>query len=213
MACQEPGPLEELRGTVKPYGRHALALSGWTTWQATIEEQDDLVGQMARETKELKDRVDPPPKFTALRTKPTGEGIDLLVMPEAVIYRGVDADAWTRIRDEHLAGERPVEALAPEPSPGHHILVCNHGARDARCGACGPLVAKALEEAIAERGLEDVHVHRSSHVGGHRFAGNVLIYPGGAWYGYVRPEDAGTLLDHVLAGKRWDAHFRGSRDQ
>ncbi|MDX1612490.1 MAG: sucrase/ferredoxin-like family protein [Candidatus Thermoplasmatota archaeon] len=207
--CQEPGPLEELRGTVKSYGRHAIALAGWTTWKARIEEQDDLLGSMARSTKDAADRVTPKPKFTATRTEPAGDGIDVLVFPDQVVYRGLTEETWTRVLDQHLVGGTVVEDLSPEPVTGHHITVCMHGARDARCGACGPLLANALEEAIEVRGLEDVHVHRSSHVGGHRFAGNVLVYPGGAWYGYVRPGDVETLLDHVEKGSRWEAHHRG----
>lgn len=195
---------------MKPYGRHVLACAGWTTWEERIEQQDDLLGTMAAETKALADRVEPPPKFTALRTEPAADGYDLLVFPDQLAYKDVDADAWRRIRETHLTQGRPIEDLDPTPIQGHHILVCNHGARDARCGACGPLVADALEETIDARGYEDVTVHRSSHVGGHRFAGNVLVYPDGAWYGYVRPEDTDTLLDHVVEqGDRWTEHYRG----
>ncbi len=210
MACQEPGPLKELRDTVKPYGRHALACAGWRTWQERIENQDDLLGQMGREVKEHGDAVEPAPKFTALRTEPVGDGIDLMLFPDALVYHGVDEAAWSRILEEHLVGGQPVEELDPEPLSGTHILVCNHGARDERCGACGPLVAEAFEEAIGAGGYQDVHVHRSSHVGGHRFAGNVLVYPGGAWYGYVRPPDVDKVLEaHVDGDGRWEAHYRG----
>jgi (2Fe-2S) ferredoxin len=39
-------------------------------------------------------------------------------------------------------------------------------------------------------------------VGGHRFAGNVLIYPGGDWYGYVTPEDVPRIVDeHIIKGE------------
>lgn len=210
MACQEPGPLDELRDTVKPYGRHALACAGWTTWKERIEEQDNLLGRMGREVKEHGDATDPAPKFTALRTEPVGDGIDLLVFPDQVVYRGVDETSWPRILEEHLIGGTPVEELDLEPWPGTHILVCNHGARDPRCGACGPLVADAFETAIEEDGFEDVHIHRSSHVGGHRFAGNVLVYPGGTWYGYVRPSDVSKVLEaHVDGSGRWEEHYRG----
>lgn len=209
--CQEPGDLSELAGTVKPYGRHALACAGWATWQERIEEQDDILGLMGRQVKALKGKIDPPPKFTALRTEPAGRGVDLLVFPDAVVYRGVTEETWPRILNDHLAGGRSVDGFAPEPLPGTHITVCMHGARDARCGACGPLIAQAFEEAIEARGYEDVHIHRSSHVGGHRFAGNVLVYPGGTWYGYVRPQDVEQVLDaHLEENGIWEAHHRGA---
>lgn len=209
--CQDPGPLDELRGTVKRYGRHVLACAGWTTWQERIEDQDDLLGRMARDVKQRTDAVDPPPKLTALRTEPRADGIDLIVFPDQLTYRGVDAEAWETILRNHLLGGTPVEALDPAPVDGHHVLVCNHGARDLRCGACGPLVADALQTAIEERSLDEIHVHRSSHVGGHRFAGNVIVYPAGDWYGYVRPEDTDQLLDAISNGQRWQAHHRGAQ--
>lgn len=210
VGCQEPGDLEELRDTVKPYGRHALACAGWTTWQERIEEQDDLLGRMGREVKEQGGQVEPSPKFTALRTKPAGEGIDLMIFPDQVVYRGVSQSTWPRILEQHLIGGAPVADLDPEPLAGLHILVCNHGARDQRCGACGPLVAAAFEEAIEAQGLDEVTVHRSSHVGGHRFAGNVLVYPSGTWYGYVRPDDVERVLAaHLDGDEPWAAHYRG----
>ncbi len=209
--CQEPGDLSELQGTVKPYGRHVLACAGWTTWQERIEEQDDLLGRIGSQTKELADRVEPKPKFTALRTEAVDGGIDLMVFPDQLVYRGVDEPAWERIREDHLVDGEPVDELDPEPLEGQHVLVCNHGARDLRCGACGPLVAEALEDAIEARSIGDVHVHRSSHVGGHRFAGNVLVYPAGDWYGYVRPDDVDALLEAIVEGERWEAHHRGAQ--
>jgi (2Fe-2S) ferredoxin len=43
-------------------------------------------------------------------------------------------------------------------------------------------------------------------VGGHEYAGNVLIYPGGNWYGYVTPADIPRIVDqHLVQGQIvWD---------
>jgi (2Fe-2S) ferredoxin len=35
-------------------------------------------------------------------------------------------------------------------------------------------------------------------VGGHKYAGNVLIYPRGDWYGYVSPVDVPRLIKQHL---------------
>ena len=38
-------------------------------------------------------------------------------------------------------------------------------------------------------GLEGkVALYKTSHVGGHKYAGNVIVYPPGDWLGYVTPE-------------------------
>ena len=42
----------------------------------------------------------------------------------------------------------------------------------------------------------------TSHVGGHKYAGNVIVYPEGVWYGYVRPDDAGRIVrEHLARGR------------
>lgn len=208
--CQEPGDLDDLRGTVKGYGRHVLVCTGDETWPTRIENKENLLGRIGRDAKASREELDPHFKVTALRTEPKSVGYDLIVFPDRVVYREVDARAWEWIRDRHLYEDRPVDDLHPSPVGGRHILVCVHMERDERCGQCGPLVHAAFEESVAERDLDDeITVHRSSHVGGHAFAGNVLVYPEGVWYGYVRPADVDTILDKHLEGEVWQEHLRG----
>lgn len=60
---------------------------------------------------------------------------------------------------------------------GSHIFVCAHGSRDVRCGVCGPVLLDKLNEEIQLRGLKDqISVVACSHVGGHKYAGNVIIF-------------------------------------
>mmetsp|Transcript_108567 Transcript_108567/g.338448 ORF Transcript_108567/g.338448 Transcript_108567/m.338448 type:complete len:254 (+) Transcript_108567:24-785(+) len=81
-----------------------------------------------------------------------------------------------------------------------HVFVCAHTRRDARCGHCGP----RLLDAIAGSGSAAT-VRKCSHVGGHAYAGNVLVFqPGGCgreasgdFYGYVTP----TAVADVLSGR------------
>jgi hypothetical protein len=135
--------------------------------------------------------------------------------------RGVNADAVTSASLE--ASVLPSSAVAADESSYHLVaLVCCHTQRDARCGDRGPPLLAAIRAWAAARtaaaeGLESiappVHVHAypCSHVGGHEFAGNVLLYgwrrgpqPTGAaapvpvvndWFGLVAPGAVPTLLD------------------
>lgn len=69
--------------------------------------------------------------------------------------------------------------------------------RDIKCAACGPKLIDWLKEAAGEQKLgdKDVRVWPCSHVGGHRYAGNALVYPDGDWWGYINSlEEAKTLL-------------------
>lgn len=80
-----------------------------------------------------------------------------------------------------------------------YIYVCTHAARDCRCGDAGGSVAEAFRQEIDRRELTSVvKLGETGHVGGHKYAANVLIYPMGEWLGYVRPENVPGILDKAL---------------
>jgi len=200
-----------LAGSVKPYHRHAFACTGRTGWPARLEEEEGLLGTMARDVRALRDADGPIPKLTATDEPSSGPGIDLLVFPEAVRYLGVDATRWRAVLESHLLGGEPAPGVERAPLPGRHVFVCMHAARDERCGRCGPPLRAALSDAVAEAGLADVAVRATSHVGGHKYAGNLLVYPEGVWYGYARPEDARRIVrEHLVEGRILEDLHRGS---
>ena len=82
-------------------------------------------------------------------------------------------------------------------------LVCTHAGRDACCGRDGRTVALALAAARPGR------VWECSHLGGHRFAANVLVLPLGLVYGRVRPADAAALADTTDRGEVEPRLLRG----
>ncbi|KAH7175568.1 Sucrase/ferredoxin-like-domain-containing protein [Dactylonectria macrodidyma] len=89
-------------------------------------------------------------------------------------------------------------ASLPSPSPGkvpdltttdcpHRvvILMCSQRTRDVRCGQSAPLLRKELERQLRPLGLyRDLHDERPggvgiyfiSHVGGHKYSANVMVY-------------------------------------
>jgi hypothetical protein len=70
---------------------------------------------------------------------------------------------------------------------------------DIKCAACGPKLVNWLKEVAVEKQLgdEDVRVWPCSHVGGHRYAGNALVYPAGDWWGHINSlEEARALLSY-----------------
>jgi hypothetical protein len=77
-----------------------------------------------------------------------------------------------------------------------HLFVCCHTTKDERCGYCGPRIADAFKGA----GIGNALVYKTSHIGGHKYAANVVIYPSGHWWGYVRPKDISRLLPLVPLG-------------
>lgn len=133
------------------------------------------------------------------------------------------------------------------------VLICGHGGRDMRCGITGPVLQDEFSKSLDKVGL---HVESSaveinfaegekrligdgeekkritarvgliSHIGGHKFAGNVIVYvpPGmrtadgakhplegcGIWYGRVEPRHVeGIVRETVMGGKVIEELFRG----
>ncbi|KAL0467694.1 sucrase/ferredoxin domain-containing protein [Neurospora intermedia] len=108
---------------------------------------------------------------------------------------------------------RSLEAPLPEASPAYikelttrpcpHqalILLCSQKTRDARCGQSAPLLRKELQRHLQPLGLyrdlDDerpggVGIYFISHVGGHKYSANMLVYR--------RPDAFG--LDHVERAK------------
>ena len=101
-------------------------------------------------------------------------------------------------------------ALASDAPPGEPLehpllLVCTHGKRDRCCARYGQLLC----EELTRRAPED-WAWQTSHVGGDRFAGNVVCLPEGLYFGRVAREDVARLLDVYLDGKIALERYRGS---
>lgn len=74
-------------------------------------------------------------------------------------------------------------------------FVCTNGQRDICCARFGLPAYAALRERVGDRAWQ------VTHLGGHRFAPNVLVLPQAALYGRVTPEAADTLVGGVEAGE------------
>ncbi len=138
------------------------------------------------------------------------------------------------------------------------VLICGHGGRDLRCGILGPLLQDEFERQLPGEGFQvlkepvDVGDGRDrplikgsekqdgtkgtarvgliSHIGGHKFAGNMILYipPGtktgdgkesplagyGIWYGRVEPKHVeGIVKETVIGGRVIEDLFRGGIKQ
>lgn len=84
------------------------------------------------------------------------------------------------------------------------FVVCTHGKRDRCCAKYGrPLYDELRDQAEPE------WVWQSTHVGGDRFAGNVVCLPQGLYFGRVERPDVWPLLDEFLTGRIPLEHYRG----
>jgi hypothetical protein len=116
----------------------------------------------------------------------------------------LEVDHLNDLEDFDFAG-----ALASDEAPGvpldHPLLVvCTHGKRDRCCAKNGRPLYDALR-----REVDPGWVWQSTHVGGDRFAGNVVVLPHALYYGRVEPDDAAALLAAHQAGRIDLERYRG----
>jgi hypothetical protein len=73
------------------------------------------------------------------------------------------------------------EIVAPQASDDSLLLVCTNGQRDLCCAKFGLPLFEALRIEYGSR------VWQTTHIGGHRYAPNLLCLPSGIVYGFVDP--------------------------
>jgi hypothetical protein len=124
----------------------------------------------------------------------------------------VGSSPWLRRGDSTAVGGLSAELDGlPDgqiPSFGSPVtaplyLVCAHGRRDVCCARLGGPLARSL--AATHPG----QVWETTHVGGHRFAANLVILPHGLYYGPVAGVSATAAIDAYRRGEIAPARYRG----
>jgi hypothetical protein len=151
---------------------------------------------------------------TGLRVRAAADGVRVLLVRR---HRGAESGPGLRVFAawadpaspwlETVALDSPEElldldldALGRGTSPGLDrsdrpvFCVCTHGRHDSCCATLGRPTATALTRSHPEE-TWDV-----SHIGGDRFAANVLVLPEGLYYGRVSAAAAPGLAERHLAG-------------
>jgi hypothetical protein len=128
--------------------------------------------------------------------------------PELLVTWGSSSETGGRLYREAVEDYEDVldlDLTAPGPPLDHPLLlVCTHGKHDRCCARHG----RPLYQALAEL-AEDDWVWQVSHVGGDRFAGNLVALPEGLYFGRVTAADAWSVLEEYLAGRIELDHYRG----
>ena len=100
-----------------------------------------------------------------------------------------------------LAGGSPA-GTTPWESP--LFLVCTHGKRDRCCAKFGIPIYKTIRTLAGESS-----VWQCSHVGGDRFAANVVCFPDGIFYGHVTEKTAQLIVEECYERRIVLTNFRG----
>jgi hypothetical protein len=107
----------------------------------------------------------------------------------------LDIDFGALLSGEHVYQEH----IQREPL----YLVCTNGKRDACCAKFGLPVFGSFQHIVRNT------VWQTTHVGGHRFAANVLCLPHGILYGRVSVQDVQSLVDSFEQGEILIEKYRG----
>lgn len=124
--------------------------------------------------------------------------------PGAERLLGVEVEHQDDLREVDLAA-----ALGDGPARWEAVrrpllVVCTHGKRDRCCARYGRPLYDALCAAAPA-----AEVWQSTHVGGDRFAGNVVSLPHGTYHGRVEPGDVPGLVAATAAGRVDLDRYRG----
>lgn len=143
-------------------------------------------------------------------------------------------------RAPELASKFDVVDIQHSPT----VLICGHGGRDMRCGVMAPALETEFQRILQSHGFTSAgsdstivdgpnhaNIGLISHVGGHKYAGNVIVYippemkmgasaephplaGKGIWYGRVEPKHVrGIVNETILSGRVFTDHFRGGIDR
>ncbi len=151
------------------------------------------------------------------RTSSTeGGGADDAARASRTVFAGVShpgGGGWlerfhleevSQLVDLDLSGLSVGRSVGGEPVTEPVYLVCTNGKHDACCATFGLPAARAVRDLVGDRAWE------CSHVGGDRFAGNLVCLPDGILYGHldaatatapVQAHEAGRILPGVCRGR------------
>ncbi|BCS22260.1 sucrase/ferredoxin-like domain-containing protein [Aspergillus puulaauensis] len=237
-----------LYGHIKEFHTHVLVATGQSDWKEKVEnERGSLMeafndshgskhGRMMVSASNLRSPEDDGGSDTK------GHGASVLLLPSFTFVDSVATGDVTEVIDRFIDAplsksssdatvtQLPDSGLKSRPCEYDYVvLLCSHKRRDARCGITAPLIKRELERHLRPLGLHrdadderpgGVGIFYVSHVGGHKFAANVLIYRKKEqqmiWLARVRPEHCEGVVNYtLLQGKvvHPDSQLRGGFDR
>jgi hypothetical protein len=123
--------------------------------------------------------------------------------PSAGWLRAVDGPAEALLDLDWSALRSPQVPDVGTTVEGPLLLVCTHGRHDRCCADFGRPLVRALHGA----GIDGVW--ESSHLGGDRFAANLVALPFGAYLGRLDPADGPEIVRGLVSGRLSLQHYRG----
>ncbi|KAE8351251.1 Sucrase/ferredoxin-like-domain-containing protein [Aspergillus coremiiformis] len=229
-----------LYGHIKKFSTHILVATGKSDWAEKVEnEKGSLMQAFDSSLQESKGGIMVSasniqnPNESADGNHKDMKGTTVLLLPSFTFVDSVTTSDVRELIDCFIDAPKGQPGNSQLPSrPCQHdyvVLLCSHKRRDARCGITAPLIKQELERHLRPLGLyrdtdDDrpggVGIFFVSHVGGHKFAANVLVYRKKEeqmiWLARVKPEHCeGVVKYTILQGKivHPESQLRGGFDR
>ncbi|ODV85606.1 hypothetical protein CANARDRAFT_198696 [[Candida] arabinofermentans NRRL YB-2248] len=144
---------------------------------------------------------------------------DILVMPWFIWMKGITSanfentlvELLTILNDGQDNLPSNIGDVTIEKDPARsYVFLCSHRTRDKKCGITAPIMKKEFDSNLRDLGLyRDIGDNRPggvnvvfiNHVGGHKFAANILIYNKGGefiWYARCTPLNVKPIIDEAV---------------
>jgi len=210
--CSQINPAEPLAGTADPVGAWVL-LEYRPAWKSRAHDDNTLPPRvrewLAQQLAAL--------ALVGIRARPQfvrrpdhdEPGVRLLLArPDQTLM--LHTDDHGAFAELDLVGLVREPTTAPMPAGIERgvvtaplYFVCTNGQRDVCCARYGLPVYHALAQAVGPRAWQ------ITHLGGHRFAPNVLVLPQGGVYGRVTPAVLPEFVAAIESGHMAFAQLRG----
>ncbi|KAG5361179.1 Altered inheritance of mitochondria protein 32 [Yarrowia sp. E02] len=208
--------------------RHLLISTGSQKWPHAIEKDEGSLASLIAEKRHefpLRSKMAKAGILISNTTLPSSETCDVssaLLFPDNLYISEIPHSETEQFLETLLEENDEIRAIKLKENFGARDntadvwLVCGHAERDARCGDIGPLILSEMDE-VKSRESDDARDTKTaliSHIGGHAFAGNVILFSGengsSSWFGRVRPEHIQGLVKEWKDGRIVKELYRGS---
>ncbi|CAI5758349.1 unnamed protein product [Candida verbasci] len=223
---------EPLYNSTKPFGLHLLISTGKTDWPhdatGTPNTLSNAIADWASKKKSKLGNI----KVTVSSLGSdelliddeyiNGKMGDVLIMPYFLWIKKVKIEDVAEIFDklnQYLENHTPVDDIEiPNCSIDNnssYIFLCSHKTRDKKCGITAPIMKKEMDLYLRELELyrdfgdnrpNGVQVAFLNHIGGHKFAANVIIYNKESmkniWLALCRPNNVKPIIDECVLQNR-----------
>ncbi|KAF9102439.1 hypothetical protein BGX27_010988 [Mortierella sp. AM989] len=164
-----------------------------------------------------------------------GPGWQVVILPDQIVVDNVTPEQCSDFFEAFLKPEigsvtldtdnesqvhaRATRFTAKRWLPKAAIMICSHKKRDKRCGVTAPILRKEFIRVLRSKDMYgdckgDVEIWMISHIGGHKFAGNVIVHRSegqAVWYGRVEPCHSQAIVEATIErGEVIRELYRGS---